>query len=392
MDKRSRIDARHALVPQKQTRAVTKPSSVQVKLGRLSEHGKFIADAIPGPVKAASRHSIVFCGRATAVLGAVIFLLIAGVYGRLLAGPISFASLVPTLQQHLNAQLRGYSFRIGDAILRLSAGWGLEFRLANVSLVDATGQEIAKAPFAAIDVSEAALLRLSLAASEISLLGPKILIFNHPAAGLTLTAPPEGGTPTAAGWKPANQPAQKLADTVRQTPASQKQILPFNLAPLLSRVFTALENRGGASSALHRIGMQEAVFYFASDAGVSSWRIADFHIDLEGGSGASALRGELTLQQDDAIWQASFRAVNKAQSKLYSLTASVKDVVPRIIWRSFPWIAPLKLADLPISGAAHFDISYGGEILGAEAEVQFGSGQVFAPFDEKHPAVIDGGL
>ena len=61
---------------------------------------------------------------------------IAALYARLLTGPISFAFLAPAVEERLNAQLQGYSFRVGDAILRLADDWGLEFRLANVSLVD----------------------------------------------------------------------------------------------------------------------------------------------------------------------------------------------------------------------------------------------------------------
>ena len=131
----------------------------------------------------------------------------------------------------------------------------------------------------------------------------------------------------------------------------------FNPAPLLSRLFSALKARGGASSALERIGVKNAQIYFASEKGVSSWRIDDFHIDLDEGGSESALRGELTLGEEDSAWGASFRAVNQPSSGLYSLTASINDIVPRTIWQSFPIFDALKLADMPVSGEARFDIS-----------------------------------
>jgi hypothetical protein len=413
MNDRFPKETRKALVAQKQSRAVAKPFSVQVQLGRLSEGGKAIAGAIPAPVRAASRHSIRFCGHAMAGLAIIALAVTAGLYIRLLNGPISFASLVPSLQTQLNAQLRGYSFHVGDAILRLSGGWGLEFRLADVNLVDERGQEIAKAPFASIDVSETSLLRFSLAASEINLLGPKVLVFNLPGKGLTFTTSPgavnaQGFAPSTSAWS-TNQasvdapfaPLQSQAESretagvrelARQALNARPPTLPFNPAPLLSRLFLALEKRGGASSALQRIGLRDAVIYFASETGVSTWRVADFHIDLEEGSSASALHGELALQQGETTWHASFRAVNQPQKQLYSLTASIQDIVPRTIWRSFPSIEPLKLIDLPISGTARFDVSHEGDLLEGEAEIKFGSGQFFAPFDEKHPAKIDEGV
>ncbi len=406
MDDRSFPKETHrALVPSKRGRAAAKSFSVQVQLARLSKGGKVIASAIPGPVKTASRHSIRFGGRATALLVIITFAAVASLYIRLLNGPISFAFLVPAVEEKLNAQLQGYSFRVGDAILRLSGDWGLEFRLANVRVVDEHNQEIATAPLAAVDVSERSLLKFSLAASRIDLIGPKVLIFNLPGKGLTLTSSAETPNASGANWAPAPaQPAGAFGPTGLAEPheiASVEQMarqalnappaIPFNPAPLLSRLFATLEQRGGASSALQRIGLQDAVVYFVSGNGVSTWRVGDFHVDLDEGSGASALRGQLTVQRDETIWQASFRAINRPQDKRYSLTASVQDIVPRAIWRSVPSIDPLKLVDAPVSGQARFDVSHGGEFLGGEAEIELGSGRIFAPFDEKNPAIIDGG-
>jgi hypothetical protein len=392
-DRRIPPEMRRALVPRNQSRAVIQPP-------RRSQGG---TDAI----KAVSRH----CGRAAAAMGLVAFACVAAVYARLMAGPVSFSFLVPTLERQLNSQLQGYSLRVGDAILRLSSRWGLEFRLADVRLASSSNEEIAKAPFAAIDISEPSLLRLSLAASKISLLGPKLLIFNLPGKGLTLTASPDPGdagapapSPAAGGRPIAGGPYADLAAKERTRQAAalkpslqadlQKQpaALPFNPAPLLSRLFSALEGRGGASSALHTIGVEDAVVYFASEKGVSAWHVADFHIDLDEDRGESALRGELTLKNEDMAWHASFRAVNVPQSKRYSVTASIQDIVPRSIWRSFPALEPLKLVALPVSGQARFDISHEGQLLGADGEVKLGGGEFFAPFDEKHPASIDSGV
>ena len=185
-------------------------SHVQLQLQRLSRRGKAIFDAIPAPVKTASRHSIWFGSRATAAVAITALLAIGALYARLLTGPISFAFLAPAVEERLNSQLQGYSFRVGDAILRLADDWGLEFRLANVSVVDENNQEIAKAPLAAVDISERSLLTLSLAASQIDLIGPKVLIFNLPGKGLTLTASPDPATPPAAAWTASQTPLGRL--------------------------------------------------------------------------------------------------------------------------------------------------------------------------------------
>ena len=203
-DRPSKPGTHRALVPQRQGRAVESAYGKQIPQSKLSPSGRLITDAIPGPMKSASRRSIRFGGRA-AVWGAVFCFAVIGLfYARLLAGPLSLSFLVPTVQGQINSQLQGYSFRARDAILRLSSGWRLEFRLADVRLADENNQEIAKAPFAEIGISERSLFKLSLAASRISLLGPKLLVFNTPGKGLTLTAPP---ATTAEASAPADAPA-----------------------------------------------------------------------------------------------------------------------------------------------------------------------------------------
>ncbi|MGO8952429.1 MAG: AsmA-like C-terminal region-containing protein [Rhodomicrobium sp.] len=399
-DRPNGTGTRRALVPQKQSRAVAAPSNVQIQLERLS-------GAIPAPLKAASRHSIRFGGGAAAIFFILVLAGIAALYARLLAGPVSLSFLVPTLQRQINSQVQGYSFHVGDAILRLSAGWGLEFRLADVRLAGENNQEIATAPFAAIGISEPSLLKLSVAASKISLLGPKVLIFNVPGKGLTFTdpgayapalpsaaesGPPPGETSYAdLAAKEEMRQAAGVRQLAQASLSAQTEALPFNPAPLLSRLFSAVEKRGEASSALRRVGIQDAIVYFANGKGVSTWRVADFHIDLDEEGNESALKGELALQHEDVAWHATFRALNQLQSKRYSVTASIQDIVPRTIWRSFPALDPLKLVDLAVSGEARFDFSHEGTLLGGEGEIKLGSGQFFVPFDP-HPAAIDSGV
>ena len=96
--------------------------------------------------------------------------------------------------------------------LRLSSGWRLEFRLADVRLLDESNQEIAKAPFASIGISERSLLKFSLAASRISLLGPKLLVFNSPGKGLTLTAPPVSSEASEPAGPSAGESGEPLGE------------------------------------------------------------------------------------------------------------------------------------------------------------------------------------
>ena len=398
-DRSSRPGTRGALVPQRQGGAGGRP----VSLGRYPQGGRYPPDGFPRPGKPASR-----LGRRLASYAGIFLLAVMGIaYARLLISPVSLSFLVPALQGQINSQLQGYSFHARDAILRLANGWRLEFRLADVRLVDESNQEIAKAPFAAIGISGSSLFKLSPAASSISLLGPKLLVFNTPGKGLTLTEPPvtaetsgAAGTQSGDSWEPAGEaPYADLAakERMRAVAASsqgdrqQPLVERFNPAPVLARLFKVLKLRGGASQALHQIGVKDAKVYFASEKGVAAWQIADFHIDLEEEGSESALRGELKIANEDTAWHASFRAVNRPRSNRYSLTASIQDIVPRAIWKSIPAYEALKLADLPVSGEARFDIGHDGTLLGGEGEIRLGSGRFFSPHNP-HTAAIDSGL
>ncbi len=402
-DRSSRPGTRRALVSQRQGRALEK----QVPLGRFPNEDRYYSGE-PWPAEPASRRSMRFGRRVATYAGVFLLAAIGLLYARLFVSPVSLTFLVPALQKQINSQLQGYSFHARDAILQLANGWRVEFRLAGVRLVDDSNQELAKAPFAAIGISGMSLFKFSPAASRISLLGPKLLVFNTPGKGLTLTAPPAAagasgpaGAESGDSWEPdAEAPYADLAAKERMRAAAaslqggsqQPLVERLNPAPVLARLFKALKLRGGASSALQQIGVKDAEVYFASEKGVVTWRIADFHIDLEEGGSESALRGQLMITHEDTAWHASFRAVNRLKSGSYSLTASVQDIVPHAIWKSVPVYDALKLADLPVSGEARFDIGHDGTLLGGEGEIKLGAGKFFAPFDQKHPAVIDGGL
>ena len=384
-------------------------SPVRVQLSRISEGGKAIANAIPQPVKTISRHSVWAGSRVmmAAIIAALLF--IGGGYARLLRGPISLSFLVPKIQDQLNGQVQGYRFHIGDAILRLSRGWGLEFRLADVSLIDDSGEELAKAPFAALDVSEPSLLRFAFAPSEINLLGPKLLVFNLPGKGLTFTASPESGIsqrnaegPYALGNGSGAAPAYVSPPIVQPKPfsglgnggtgvAAANTPKSVNLAPLLKRLFTALEKRPGASSALQRVGLKEATIYFVQDSGVVTWRVPDLHIDLEERGGLSTLKGELELEQSGVPCHISFQAVNRPGNRVYSLAAKIEDVVPRSLGQSLPSVPALKLINVPVTAGARLDLDYDGAVVRGDADINLGNGEFFLPGDEKHPANINDG-
>jgi hypothetical protein len=409
MDERSKRPGTHrALVTQKSARGLDKAGR-PLPLGKLPNGGKFISDAFPERDFSGARRKRGWGSRLSRGTGFLLVAMAALIYARLLVGPISLTFLVPTVQKQINSELMGYSFHARDALLRLVNGWRLEFRLADVRLLNESNQELAKAPFASVAVSARSLAKLSLAPAKISLIGPKLLVFNMPGKGLTLTAPPslpgeQGPGGQESGWSTeslgGDAPYSDLAakERLRAVAGSARADKPnfnaqaaaerLNPAPLLGQLFTALKARGAASSALEQIGIKDALIYFATDKGVSVWGIPDFHINLEEAGSESALRGELTLGKDKAVWRASFRAVDQRRSGVYSVTAAIQDFVPRALWQSFPVVDALKVLDAPVSGEARFDIARDGTLLGGEAELKLGTGKIYGS-NNALPTAID---
>jgi hypothetical protein len=370
-------------------------SPVQVQLSRFSESRRALVEAIPQPVRTISRHSIWFCYRASLIGAAAVTLVLLAFYGRLATGPISFKFLVPTLQDQLNSQVKGYRFTVGDAILRLSGTIGLEFRLANVRVADATGREIAKAPLAAINLSKRSLIGLSVAPSAIELIEPKVLIVDSESTGKAAVPP---SATTGSAWQPQVSAGRPVPAAI---PAEDTQVLQaapalnvdaLNPAATFASLFSALESRGRSSQALKRIGVRDAKVFLSRGSGVSTVTIPSFHFDLEEGAGSSALLGEINLIQDQKPWRILFKVTNRPQQRRYAITASVHDIVPRELWKSYPLVDELKLMDLPVSASVNLEYSHSGILQGGDGEVKLGQGRFFAPWDMKHPAEIDSGI
>lgn len=386
---------------------------VRIELGRIPEMSRELLDNAVSPamqerIARASKRSARICAGTLAITLAIFMVVAGGFYLRLMQGPISFQSIAPTIEEKLNAELSGYRFRVSNAILRLNDQWGLEFRLQDVSLLDTDAQEIAKAPFAALSLSFSALANLKIAPSGLDLIGPKVLMFDTPEQGFTFsftnapTAPSRSDSAPAAGkgdaastirqdWRPTQDGAEKPLPPALPVADSETISSRLNFVGVLERLFEALRARDGASSYLTHFGIQKAEIYYVKDGEVTEWRVSDFHLELDENNKRSSIKGELTLDYGSTPWSMSFRIINRTQARAYTISANVRDVVPREIWRRFSEIAALKSLDMPVSASIRIDLEKSGEIDVAEGELQLGKGLLYAPWDEKHPGLIDQG-
>ena len=177
------------------------PEPVQIELKKLSVRSAHVCREIFA--------GILVVGLVAIVLG----------YGRLGRGPISLASLVPTIEAAIDGELSDLHVKIDDAILqRAPDGPGVLFRLRNIRLIDKDGAILAQAPLAAIGMSGSALLSGRLAPGSVDFIGPRLLLLYDPVQGLALSF-----SRPAAGDTEALDP--RLA-AGRASPPSKKRAFP----------------------------------------------------------------------------------------------------------------------------------------------------------------------
>lgn len=376
---------------------------------KLPGMGRDLIRRIPEPVQIgigrASRRSFIIT---LEVLGGL--LIIGGVmaallYGRLSQGPLSLTFLVPNFEQAINRELAGISISIDDFTMeRDPSGSGLSFRLKNVRLFDEAGAIVAQAPAAAIGLSGRALLWGDLAPGSVDFIGPRLLLFHSPETGLSLTfsreaddVPPVASAPDAPG--PAGEEAGGRIK--RETGAPGLDLEPgialiaparqINLTQTLTKAFERARKGETATSYLTRFGVRDAIVIFDQDGKKSFWQVPGFSFDLEHRQKRSILLGHANIKSADGPWRVNFRTEQSEKEQTLTFTALIQDLVPTGIAPNFPTIPALSVLNLPFDAETSVHMSNTGELLAVEAKLGLKAGHIIAPWDTKHPMLIDEG-
>ncbi len=344
-----------------------------------------------------------FAGRAFIGLAFLVLFAFTALYIKLSFAPISMTFLAEPVERAVNRALPGMTFNIGDAVLRTAeTGIGIEFRLADVSLVDETGSRIVESPMASADVSLRALITGHLAVGEVELIGPSLFLQYSEDKGLALSFgdPRESKTDLGAP-SPKATLAQDYRQAIRPSQTPDVPALPrrafnphararaINLTKAFNDVFAAA--RRGESAYLTTFGIRDAVVHFDRGDQVTSWEVPAVQIDLEHAGKNSAVLGTVALKTSTGLSQVRFRASINRRSQQLALALSCDDVVPRELAQELPALSLAKSLNLPVSLAADLELAGNGDILSADINISLEDGDLYAPWDDRHAAVIDQG-
>lgn len=367
----------------------------------LPERGRALVRRVPEPVqielKKLSVRSAHVCREIFAGILVVGLVAIVLGYGRLGRGPISLASLVPTIEAAIDGELSDLHVKIDDAILqRAPDGPGVLFRLRNIRLIDKDGAILAQAPLAAIGMSGSALLSGRLAPGSVDFIGPRLLLLYDPVQGLALSfsRPTAGDTEASIrGSLPAGESAEQEAGSPAATVAKQPdhvgggQVL--DVTRTIAEVFE--RTRSGNSSYLTRFGVKDARVVLSQDGAQTSWQVPDFSIDLEHGDRRSVLIGQANIASAKGDWQLEFRTAQQTRRKSLAITALIQNLVPSGIAGNFSSLGVLKALDMVVNGEATIELSNSGEFLAGGANFDLEAGQITPPWDPDSPLRIDKG-
>lgn len=369
----------------------------------LPERGRALVKRVPEPVqielKKLSARSAHVCREIFAGILVVGLVAIVLGYGRLARGPISLASLVPSIEAAINGELTDLHVQIDDAILqRAPDGPGVLFRLRNIRLLDKDGAILAQAPLAAIGMSGSALLSGRLAPGSVDFIGPRLVLFYDSDRGLSLSfsRPAQGETEAPIRSSlPAAGPEQQIAGPSPQTVITQggeQHVAGGQVLDVTRTVAEVFERaRSGNSSYLTRFGVKDARVVLSQNGNETSWQVPDFSIDLEHRDHRSTLVGQANIASSKGDWQLEFRTAQQTRRQSLAITALIQNLVPSGIAGNFSSLGVLKALDMVVNGETTIELSNAGEFVSGEAKLDLETGQITPPWDPDSPLRIDRG-
>lgn len=319
------------------------------------------------------------CGRAGFYTLVPLFLLVAlatGVfYVRLRHGPIAFDSVVAPIQRGINAELIGSSVKIGGAELRLGDGGDLEFRLRDVSILDAVGQSVLASPLAAVNLSMPALLHARIVPARIELIDPVIKLAYSEERGLEFD---RAGSSTSIRSEPeaAAEPQPQATTLEKKSDDASSRV---NLAKMLSDASRRARQRLDAASYLTEFGISNATVVVEYAGSESSWRIDEASIDLNHRRRRSIISGHASIASERGPWAFSFVTDESEKTNKLRVKASVRDLVPSTLAAAAPPLALLGMVALPISADATIELNTAGEVASSDVTMEVGAGYLAPP-------------
>lgn len=303
-------------------------------------------------------------------------------YVRLRHGPITVDSVVPPIENGINAELVTYKVKIDGAELRLGDRGELEFRLRDIAVKEDDGDVVASAPLAAVSISTAALWKLRIVPSRVELIDPTVNLVYTEEAGFALEV-------KAGAVKSVKRGDRLNADAPRDT--TQVQGKQINLAKLLSDTSQRARKRLGSTSYLTEFALKNATVALNYAGQKSAWQVPEASVDFNHAKRRSVISAQALVSSPRGPWSLTVLTDETEKIDRLQIKASIRDLVPSALSGAAPPLELLKTISAPVSGDATIELSTSGNVEKSDFDLEIGAGQVVHP-ELKRPFEIQAGL
>ncbi|WP_407951028.1 hypothetical protein, partial [Parvibaculum sp.] len=285
---------------------------------------------------------------------AVTATLLAVLAWQLSSGPVSLSLLNQMIEDAANPALQGGELEIEDTVLVWSAeDRELSLRLRDVRLVGADGNQVARVPQLAFELSMPALLRGTLAPKAIDLFGVRATVLRRPGTGITLA----------------------LAKSDAEEPDLET---PAVVGPMLE----ALVSEGDPSSPLgylSRLGIRDAKLRFVDEVNGITFDAPDASVVIFKGDGGLAGVLHARFAIGDTMATLDMNGLLPAGADEANIEASIADLVPAALARTAPSLSDYAVFDAPLFATGELRIGRDGALRSGRLALRAGSGEINLP-------------
>lgn len=324
-------------------------------------------------------------GLSLVAFAAIVMVIGAAAFWRLSQGPISLNFIRDRIQAEINGSLGGMSVKLGGVVIERDLKTGVpHFRLRNVELSDSEGRVIARAPRAAVAVDGTFLLRGSLVAKQIELIGPRILVKRNIQGEFELGF---GKMLESAGGNRAGEAGK--ADLEEGALAAETRG-----ATLLNFLSGKLPGEAASSTiaSLDAVVISDAAIQLLDEINGSVWNIPQASLTFKRMPYGFAFFSEASIASGAEPWHTELSASYRRETGTFSVSARIFDLVIADLADDVFALSQLAQVKLPLSGQAEFEITENAQILKASAELSAAAGQVGFPGYISAPLIVDEGL
>ncbi len=325
---------------------------------------------------------------------AVLLVAAAAAHIRLAQGPVQLDFLRQTVENRINANLPAMAVSVGGVVVERTGGSNVpQVRLRDIELKDKSGNLVARAPRAGVEVDGGALLSGNVVPVSIELIGPRIRVMRNLDGGMALgfgEAAPEGEAvvvdpETETSPKSDQDPALAGGGTGGTAGAGAAIIEILSGAPRAEG--------GQAIGSIETIRVAGAEIRFYDEANDAIWNIpsAELVFQRMPYGFAIAATADVANGREAGHWSADLSASYRRDTRSFSISTRINDLVPANISDEIFALSQLARVKVPLSGQVEMEVTDQGLVTRATGEFIAAAGEVGLPDYLAEPLIIDEG-